>query len=189
MSTAPTLPPSQAIINDKDALLHVQQELRSIVLFVRFRFHRIFWLLRTFNTDMYIGQLLVIRHTILDVVYEVKCIRHRWNQLQSQQLRIQGFLLHTNGLPSSSQRLTQLQQSSARHMSDSLLNLRPQLEHLSRLMSVLLAQLQLANNVSIQQLPPHQNQGLKAPVPPLLIGPGNVIPFQAQVEKSGSLVT
>ena len=188
-SSATALPccRARAVNNYEYQLKLVQQQLRSLVLLIRFRCHRISrQLLRSQN--LYNHRLQIIRCTLRDIVSELCCIHCRWNASQLLFESIRALLLHTNYQPCHTERLFELQQLSALHAWRSLLCLRPQLEHIITLCSELLSQLQQANAVAQIHAPPlaQANPQQAAMFPALLSGPGNVMPFQAQAEEGNT---
>ena len=183
----------EAVVNHECQLAAVRRRLRNLVLLMRFRCDRISRLLRRSHNDLYNNQLRVIQHALRDSVREMHCIHHRWQESQLQFQRIQTLLLHTR---TSGDRVFKLQQSSALHACHSLLRLQPRLEQINSLLYEILSQLQQANAHAAAQPAPHAllpqpqaNPQQAVMLPAVLPGPGNVMPFQAQVEEdNGSLV-
>jgi hypothetical protein len=138
---------------------------------------------------LYNDQLQVIQRALRDSVREMHCIAHRFHVSQLQFQRIRTLSLHTN--IDIRDRLFELRQLSALHACHSLLRLQPRLEQISSLLLELLSQLQQANAHAAAQAPhaPQANPQQAVMLPALLPGPGNVVPFQAQVEEDNPSLT
>ena len=165
----------------------VLQRLRSCVLQIRFRCHRLsYQFVRSRNTA-HKDHLRTIQHALRDILRKLCNIRHQWCMSQVRFRCIRALLLHTNN-PLCSARLRELQQSSALHTYRSLICLQPRLERINSLISELLSQVQPANTAAQahQRFPQlHANDAPQAAamLPALLPGPGNVVHFQVQVEE------
>ena len=183
---------AQALIDHRCQLTALQKRLRGLVLLMRFRCDQISHLLLQSPNNLYINQLQVIRCALRDIVHEMHCIDHRWHVSQLRFQHIRPLLLHTNSQSSHRARLIELQQLSALHTCHSLLYLQPRLEQVNTLLSELLSQFQQAN-AAAQELhappQPRANPQQAMMLPALLSGPGNVMPFQAQVEEDNPSLT
>ena len=154
----------QAVVNHELQLAIVQRRLRGLVLQMRFRCDRISHLLQRSQNNLYNDRLQAIQLALRDIVHEMRCIAHRWHVCELQFQRIRNLSVHTDVRD----RLFELRQLRALHACHSLLRLQPRLEQINGLLLELLSQLQQANPVML---------------PALLPGPGNVMPFQVQVEE------
>jgi hypothetical protein len=191
VSSASPLPDCQlqTVVNHECQLVIFQQSLRGLVLQMRFRYDRISRLLRQPQNNSYNDQRQVIQHALRDSVCEMHCIVDRSHVSQLQFQHIRTLSLHTN--IDIRDRLFELQQLSALHACHSLCSIQPRLERINSLLLELLSQLQQANAHAAAQAPharqanPQQAVMLSA----LLPGPGNVVPFQAQVEEDNPSLT
>lgn len=184
VNSASALPESQvqAVVNHELQLAIVQRRLHGLVLQMRFRCDRISHLLRRSQNNLYNDQLRAIRLALRDIVREMRHIAHRWRVCELQFQRIRNLSVHTN----IRDRLFELRQLRALHACHSLLRLQPRLEQINGLLLELLSQLQQANaRLAVVQAPqaPQANPQQAVMLPALLPGPGNVMPFQAQVEE------
>ena len=195
VSSASTLPNCrvEAVVNHECQLAVVRQQLRSLVLLMRYRCDRISHLLRRSQIDSYSDQLRIIQHALQDSIREMRCIYHQWHGAQLQFQHIRTLLLHTC---TSGDQVFELQQSSALHACHSLLHLQPRLEHINSLLFEILSQLQQANTYAAAQVlhvsPQPQAQANPQQVAMLLAllpGPGNVMPFQIQIEEDHPSLT
>lgn len=179
-------PPSPVVPENADSdegrLRLILQQLCGLLLLIMFRFHRLV-LKGLWNSDVLECQL--IQSTMDHIEIEAHCICRRWNTSQSKLQCIQALLPHSNHSIRDEISFRQLQESINRHTYQSLLGLRLQLDWVSSVMSVLLAQPRLDDDA---QWPPPLTPAYIQEVPAPQAGPGNVASFQAQVESMGTLI-
>lgn len=184
ISSASALPDCQvqAVVNHENQLATVQRRLRGLVLQMRFRCDRISHLLQRSQNNLNNDQLQAIQLVLRDIVREMRCIAHQWHVCELRFQRIRTLSLHTN----IRDRLFGLRQLRALHACHSLLRLQPRLKQINSVLLEILSQLQQTNAHAAAQVPhaPQANpQQAAVMLPALLPGPGNVMPFQAQVEE------
>ena len=179
---AASISSASALVNHEHQLAIVQQRLRGLVVEMRLQYDQISHLLRRSQNNLFNDQLQAIQLALRDIVREMRRIAHRWRVCELQFQHIRNLSLHTN----IRDRLFELRQLRAHHACHSLLRLQPRLEQINGLLLELLSQLQQANaRLAVAQAPqaPQANPQQAVMLPALLPGPGNVMPFQAQVEE------